>query len=105
MKKEIVSKSVGLVIKEAFLFLAIRIVLLAQSFFTTVINQTAGELEIQRLKGEVSLAVSEFVINHQGSFTAIFTFVIFLLWLLALFILFKNGNEIINLIKNGKEKK
>lgn len=105
MKKEIVSKSVGLVIKEAFLFLAIRIVLLAQSFFTTVINQTAGELEIQRLKGEVSLAVSEFVINHQSSFTAIFTFVIFLLWLLALFILFKNGNEIINLIKNGKEKK
>jgi hypothetical protein len=104
VKKEIVSKSVGLVIKEAFLFLAIRIVLLAQSFFTTVINQTAGELEIQRLKGEVSLAVSEFVINHQGSFTAIFTFVIFLLWLLALFILFKNGNEIINLIKNGEEK-
>jgi hypothetical protein len=104
VKKEIVSKSIGLVIKEAFLFLAIRIVLLAQSFFATVANQAASNIEIERMKGEVSYAFANFVINHQDSFTAIFTFVIFLLWLLALFILFKDGNKIINLIKNGKEK-
>ena len=105
MKKEIVSKSFGLIIKEAFIFLIIRIVLLAQSFFETVVNQAASNVEIDRMKGEVSYAFVNFVINHQDSFTAIFTFISFLLWLLAIFILFKDGNKIINLIKNEKEKK
>ena len=105
MKKEIISKSFGFVIKEAFMFLVIRIVLLAQSFFETVANQTASNVEIERMKGEVSYAFANFVINHQGSFTAIFTFINFLLWLLVIFILFKDGNKIIKLIKNEKEKK
>ncbi|MDD7767696.1 MAG: hypothetical protein PT936_02455 [Treponema sp.] len=105
MKKEIVSKSFGLIIKEAFMFLVIRIVLLAQSFFETVANQAASNIEIERMKGEVSYAFANFVINHQDSFTAIFTFISFLLWLLAIFILFRDGNKIINLIKNEKEKK
>lgn len=105
MKKEIVSKSFGLIIKEAFIFLVIRIVLLAQSFFETVVNQAASNVEIERMKGEVSYAFANFVINHQDSFTAIFTFISFLLWLLAIFILFRDGNKIINLIKNEKEKK
>ena len=105
MKKEIVSKSFGLIIKEAFMFLVIRIVLLAQSFFKTVVNQAASNVEIERMKGEVSYAFANFVINHQDSFTAIFTFISFLLWLLAIFILFRDGNKIINLIKNEKEKK
>lgn len=105
MKKEIVSKSFGLIIKEAFMLLVIRIVLLAQSFFETVANQAASNVEIDRMKGEVSYAFANFVINHQDSFTAIFTFISFLLWLLAIFILFKDGNKIINLIKNEKEKK
>lgn len=105
MKKEIVSKSFGLIIKEAFIFLIIRIVLLAQSFFETVANQAASNIEIERMKGEVSYAFANFVINHQNSFTSIFTFINFLLWLLAIFILFRDGNKIINLIKNEKEKK
>lgn len=105
MKKEIVSKSFALIIKEAFIFLVIRIVLLAQRFFETVVNQAASNVEIERMKGEVSYAFANFVINHQDSFTAIFTFINFLLWLLVIFILFKDGNKIINLIKNGKEKK
>ena len=105
MKKEIVSKSFGLIIKEAFMLLVIRIVLLAQSFFETVANQAASNVEIDRMKGEVSYAFANFVINHQDSFTAIFTFISFLLWLLVIFILFKDGNKIINLIKNKKEKK
>lgn len=105
MKKEIVSKSFGLVVKEAFMFLIIRIVLLTQSFFETVANQAASNVEIDRMKGEVSYAFANFVINHQDSFTAIFTFISFLLWLLVIFILFKDGNKIINLIKNKKEKK
>ena len=105
MKKEIVSKSFGLIIKEAFIFLIIRIVLLAQSFFETVVNQAASNVEIERMKGEVSYAFANFVINHQNSFTSIFTFINFLLWLLAIFILFRDGNKIINLIKNEKEKK
>lgn len=105
MKKEIVSKSFGLIIKEAFMLLVIRIVLLTQSFFETVANQAASNVEIDRMKGEVSYAFANFVINHQDSFTAIFTFISFLLWLLAIFILFKDGNKIINLIKNEKEKK
>ena len=105
MKKEIISKSFGLIIKEAFIFLVIRIVLLAQSFFETVANQAASNIEIERIKGEVSYAFANFVINHQNSFTAIFTFINFLLWLLIIFILFKDGNKIINLIKNEKEKK
>ena len=103
MKKEIVSKSFGLIIKEAFIFLLIRIVLLAQSFFETVANQAASNVEIDRMKGEVSYAFANFVI--QNSFTAIFTFIIFLLWLLIIFILFKDGNKIIDLIKKEKEKK
>ena len=105
MKKEIVSKSFGLIIKEAFMLLIIRIVLLVQSFFETVVNQAASNAEIERMKGEVSYAFANFVINHQNSFTAIFTFINFLLWLLIIFILFKDGNKIINLIKNKKEKK
>ena len=105
MKKEIVSKSFGLVVKEAFMFLVIRIVLLAQSFFETVANQAASNVEIDRMKGEVSYAFANFLINHQGKFTAIFTFISFLLWLLVIFILFKDGNKIINLIKNEREKK
>lgn len=105
MKKEIVSKSFGLIIKEAFIFLIIRIVLLVQSFFETVANQAASNIEIERMKGEVSYAFANFVINHQNSFTSIFTFINFLLWLLAIFILFRDGNKIINLIKNEKEKK
>lgn len=105
MKKEIVSKSFGLIIKEAFIFLVIRIVLLAKSFFETVANQAASNVEIDRMKGEVSYAFANFVINHQDSFTAIFTFISFLLWLLVIFILFRDGNKIINLIKNKKEKK
>lgn len=105
MKKEIVSKSFGLIIKEAFMLLVIKIVLLAQSFFETVANQAASNVEIDRMKGEVSYAFANFVINHQDSFTAIFTFISFLLWLLVIFILFKDGNKIINLIKNKKEKK
>ena len=105
MKKEIVSKSFGLIIKEAFIFLVIRIVLLAQRFFETIVNQAASNVEIERMKGEVSYAFANFVINHQNSFTAIFTFINFLLWLLIIFILFKDGNKIINLIKNEKEKK
>ena len=105
MKKEIVSKSFGLIIKEAFIFLIIRIVLLAQSFFETIVNQAASNAEIERMKGEVSYAFANFVINHQSSFTAIFTFINFLLWLLIIFILFKDGNKIINLIKNEREKK
>lgn len=105
MKKEIISKSFGLVVKEAFMLLVIRIVLLAQSFFETVANQAASNVEIDRMKGEVSYAFANFVINHQDSFTAIFTFISFLLWLLVIFILFKDGNKIINLIKNEKEKK
>lgn len=75
MKKEIVSKSFGLVVKEAFMLLVIRIVLLAQSFFETVANQAASNVEIDRMKGEVSYAFANFVINHQDSFTAIFTFI------------------------------
>ena len=105
MKKEIVSKSFGLIIKEAFMLLVIKIVLLAQSFFETVANQAASNVEIERMKGEVSYAFANFVINHQDSFTAIFTFINFLLWLLIIFILFMDGNKIINLIKNEKEKK
>ena len=105
MKKEIVSKSFGLIIKEAFIFLVIRIVLLVQSFFETVVNQAASNVEIERMKGEVSYAFANFVINHQNSFKAIFTFIIFLLWLLFIFILFKDGNKIIKLIKKEKEKK
>lgn len=105
MKKEIVSKSFGLIIKEAFIFLIIRIVLLVQSFFETVANQAASNIEIGRMKGEVSYAFANFVINHQNSFTSIFIFINFLLWLLAIFILFRDGNKIINLIKNEKEKK
>lgn len=105
MKKEIISKSFGLIIKEAFIFLIIRIVLLAQSFFETVANQAASNIEIERMKGEVSYAFANFVINHQNSFTSIFTFINFLLWFLAIFILFMDGNKIINLIKNEKEKK
>ena len=105
MKKEIVSKSFGLIIKETFMLLVIRIVLLAQSFFETVANQAASNVEIDRMKGEVSYAFANFVINHQGKFTAIFTFISFLLWLLVIFILFKDGNKIINLIKNKEEKK
>lgn len=105
MKKEIVSKSFGLVVKEAFMLLVIRIVLLAQSFFETVANQAASNVEIDRMKGEVSYAFANFVINHQDSFTAIFTFISFLLWLLVIFILFKDGNKIISLFKNEKEKK
>ena len=105
MKKEIVSKSFGLVVKEAFMLLVIRIVLLAQSFFETVANQAASNVEIDRMKGEVSYAFANFVINHQDSFTAIFTFINFLLWLLIIFILFKDGYKFIYLIKNEKEKK
>ena len=105
MKKEIISKSFGLIIKEAFMFLVIRIVLLAQRFFETVANQAASNVEIERMKGEVSYAFANFVINHQNSFTSIFTFINFLLWLLAIFILFMDENKIINLIKNKKEKK
>ena len=99
MKKEIVSKSFGLIIKEAFIFLLRRIVLLAQSFFETVANQAASNVEIDRMKGEVSYAFANFVINHQNSFTAIFTFIIFLLWLLIIFILFKDVNKIIKFNK------
>ena len=99
MKKEIISKSFGLIIKEAFIFLLIRIVLLAQSFFETVANQAASNIEIERMKGEVSYAFANFVINHQNSFTAIFTFIIFLLWLLIIFILFKDVNKIIKFNK------
>ena len=102
---EIVSKSFGLIVKEAFMFLLIRVVLLAQSFFETVANQAASNVEIDRMKGEVSYAFANFVINHQNSFTAIFTFINFLLWLLVIFILFKDGNKIIDLIKKEKEKK
>ena len=105
MKKEIISKSFGLIIKEAFMFLVIRIVLLTQRFFETVANQAASNVEIERMKGEVSYAFANFVINHQNSFTSIFTFINFLLWLLAIFILFMDENKIINLIKNKKEKK
>ena len=105
MKKEIVNKSFGLIVKEAFMFLLIRVVLLAQSFFETVANQAASNVEIDRMKGEVSYAFANFVINHQNSFTAIFTFINFLLWLLIMFILFKDGNKIIDLIKKEKEKK
>ena len=50
MKKEIVSKSFGLIIKEAFLFLVIRAVSLASDFFATIVNQAAGSMEIERLK-------------------------------------------------------
>ena len=103
MKKEIVSKSFGLIIKEAFLFLVIRAVSLASDFFATIVNQAAGSMEIERLKGETSLAFSEFVINHQGSFTAIFGFAIFLLALIMVFILFKDGNKILKLLKERKE--
>ena len=99
MKKEIISKSFALIIKEAFIFLLIRIVLLAQSFFETVANQAASNIEIERMKGEVSYAFANFVINHQNSFTAIFTFIIFLLWLLIIFILFKDVNKIIKFNK------
>ncbi len=102
IKKELVNKSFGLVIKEAFIAMAIRVVVLAQSFFATVVNQAASNVEIERMKGEASLAFSEFVINHQNSLVACFTFVAFLLWLLAIYILFRDGNKILNLIKNGK---
>ena len=99
MKKEIISKSFALIIKEAFIFLLIRVVLLIKSFFETVANQTASNIEIERMKGEVSYAFANFVINHQNSFTAIFTFIIFLLWLLIIFILFKDVNKIIKFNK------
>lgn len=103
MKKEIVSKSFGLIIKEAFLFLIIRAVSLASDFFAIIVNQAAGSMEIDRLKGGTSLVFSEFVINHQGSFTAIFGFAIFLLALIMVFVLFKDGNKILKFLKKGKE--
>ena len=102
VKKELVGKSFDLVIKEVFVAMAIRVVVLAQSFFATVVNQAASNIEIERMKGEASLAFSKFVMDHQNSFVAGFTFVAFLLWLLAIYILFRDGNKILNLIKNGK---
>lgn len=105
MKNEIVSDTFYLVIKETFIFLAIRIVSLVQDLFTTIINQAASNIEIERMKGEVSYAFANFVINHQSSFTAIFVIINFLLWILAISVLVRDGNNIINLIKNGKEKK
>jgi hypothetical protein len=104
MKNELViSKSIALVIKEAFICLAIRIVTLAQGFFAIMVNQMAGNLEIQRLNHETSLAVSEFVINNQSSFTFLFTFFALLLWIAAVYILIKDVIKIVKIFREGEK--
>lgn len=99
MIKTIVSKSIFLAIKESIIFIFIRMFSLARDFFEVVINQAAAASEIERLRGETTLAFSEFIINHQGSFLSIFGFGIFLLVLLALYIFWKDCYNILKIIK------
>lgn len=103
---KVIGKSIGLFIKESFIFIGMRLLMLACSFVETIINQTAGTLEIKRLAHEESLAVSEFVINHQGSFTFIFGFGVFLLGLLAIYVAYKDIVKIIEIetVKAKEEK-
>ena len=99
---KVIGKSIGLFIKESFIFIGIRLLVLARSFVETIINQTVGTLEIKRLAHEESLAVSEFVINHQGSVTFIFGFGVVLLGLLAIYVAYK---DIVKVIEIAKEEK
>lgn len=101
---KVIGKSIGLFIKESFIFIGMRLLLLARSFVETIINQTAGTLEIKRLAHEESLAVSEFVINHQGSFTFIFGFGVVLLGLLAIYVAYKDIVKIVEIVKAKEEK-
>lgn len=101
---KIIGKSFGLFIKESFIFIGARVLILCRSFIETIINQTAGTLEIKRLTHEESLAVSEFVINHQGSFTFIFGFGAVLLGLLAIYVAYKDFVKIIEIVKAKEEK-
>ena len=98
------NQRIGLFIKESFIFIGIRLLVLARSFVETIINQTAGTLEIKRLAHEESLAVSEFVINHQGSFTFIFGFGVVLLGLLAIYVAYKDIVKVIEIAKAKEEK-
>jgi hypothetical protein len=102
MVKEIATRSIGLVIKEAFLFLAIKFTYLARGLFATIINQAAGELEIQRLNKEVPLYLSEFVINNQDSLTSLFAFLALLLWIAVVYIFVKNVLKIIKIFREGE---
>ena len=103
MKKinELFSKGLILLIKESFIFIGIKIILFIKDFFYVVINQSASQLEIERLNHQVSLSVSEFVISHQNSFENMFIFLIFLFIVWGLYILVKDGLIIINIIKKG----
>ena len=101
---KVIGKSIGLFIKESFIFIGIRLLVLARSLVETIINQTAATLEIKRLPHEESLAVSEFVINHQRSFTFIFGFGVVLLGLLAIYVAYKDIVKVIEIAKAKEEK-
>ena len=96
---KIIGKSIGLFIKESFIFIGMRFLTLCRSLVETFINQSAGALEIKRLTHEESLVVSEFVINHQSSFTFIFGFGIVLFGLLALYVAYKDIVKIVEIVK------
>ena len=105
MKKEIVTKSIGLFIKEMFIFLAVRLVVLARDFVSVFVNQMAGQSEIARLNGETSLVFSEFIINHQTSFVSIFTVLVVLLLCLAAYVAIFDINKIMKINSNTLEEK
>lgn len=103
MIKKIFSKTTTFVIKEAFIFVAIKVVFLLRSMMETFVNQMAGTSEIERLKGETSLIFSEFIINHQNDFSLIFAITSLLLIIAAITILVNDAIKIINIIKENED--
>ena len=79
---KVIGKSIGLFIKESFIFIGIKLLVLARSFVETIINQTAGTLEI----------------------TFIFGFGVVLLGLLAIYVAYKDIVKIIEIVKAKEEK-
>lgn len=103
MIKKVFSKTTTLVIKEAFVFVAIKVVLLLRSMMETFVNQMAGTSEIERLKEETSLVFSEFIINHQNDFSLIFAITLLLLIIAAITILVNDAIKISNIIKENED--
>lgn len=87
-----------LFIKEAFICLAMKVTSVVSSFFETYANQAAGTLEIQRLRHDIDLAFSEFVINNQQNLHLICLFLLILLSIMAILIFIKDAIKIKNFI-------
>jgi hypothetical protein len=65
--KKIVRNSIKLVITETFYGLILTIISIGKNVLNTVIAQYGNTSEIQRLKGETSLAWVEVLMNHNNS--------------------------------------